>query len=1397
MTIVPRTCTELRDEKGAVGSPPISSKPLAAFRDYPAYVLLGDPGMGKSTAFHEEVAALGAQGQFVTARDLATLHAGSHPEWKGKTLFIDGLDEIRAGQADPRMPLDRIRSTLEKLGNPCFRLSCRPADWLTNDQQNLAAISPSGEVTVLSLDPLNRQQVAELLKADSNVPDVPNFVKEAEARGMEGLLHNPQSLYLLARAVHDGEWPGGRKETFEKACLTLAGEHNEEHLSITPRQDPKRILDTAGRLCAVLLVSGASGCATITSKADDANKADANYPLMTDCGPSDDDCRQAVSSRLFRHAQEGRAEPVHRQIAEYLAARHIAKLIEDGLPALRVLALISGPDETVVSELRGLSAWLAAHSPLARPHLIERDPVGVALYGDISALAAEERQALFDSAVREPRKLAPTYRTATAFASPAAPAMAQTRAPGAERTISAAFASLATPAMASVLEHSIRKPPSGPDGELVADFVLRLLREAPPLTSRSDTIFEAARDDRPSAYSRASGSTLSDTIFKVVRDDRRWPRARHAALTAFLHYNQHTDGRSNLLPLLHDIAERRVADPNDELLGQLLTVLYPQQVPPGSVWDYIKESDEDYFGAYWCFWVLHLPSLSSHKDLGQLLDLCCDRLPELEQAGSSMLESCIARLLVRGLETDGDELEVTRLYSWLDAGVRLRVGQYASRDDAASIRDWIEARPDRHLDLLLEGMWRLPDDHWHAGYEAFQRLFGASVSAEFFWECATRAKSMYDRHRSRAESLLRFAVQYGSLDPERLRRLLADNPGLSAFLQPLLAPLPPSPDLDQIKEQEQRRHQDRLRKAQDELKHLQDNESALRNNKAPPALLNGLARTYFGDCMGFTPDLGIRRLKELVAGRKPLLDAAKIGLRLTLERRDMPDAGQILEQRLSSKLHYLCWPYLAGLAEAERTGTLTSDWWTDARMRRAIAIYYGYGHGDYQPSWYQHLIAEHPATVASVQVQFAGALFSQGIDNTGNTNIWHLAFDRAHAKVARQACLALLRAFPARARSNLLGALEYLLLAAAQHADRTEFERLIDLKLSRKSMPACHRGRWLATGCCIAMTKFAPSAKRFLCAGRQQARTLHFASFFCPQGHGSRPVESDGTDLAALLIRFVGRFVAPDKVSEGLVTPVMEASTLVGHCIRVVAGDPSPQAADTLDDLLHDPQLSSWRPALARAADDQSVIRRDHQYRHPTAEEVAKAFQGGAPAGVADLTALVLDRLDELELRMRSGSTDDWKAFWNEHGHSKPKNPKPEESCTQALVRELRHLCRRKNVKIEREERYPNNVRPDISVSYGDYRVPIEVKRNDSRDLWHAAITQLVDKYSSDPATNGNGIYVVLWFGRDCTPRSPTGTRPATPKDLQQQLEATMGDRERRTVHVRVIDVAPRPVRPK
>ena len=107
------------------------SRTVEEFRGCDAYVLLGAPGVGKTTEFRHEVAHSG--GHYVTARDFLTFD--ERPEWRGTTLYIDGLDEMRAGSPDGRTPLDGIRRRLDALGRPRFRLSCRDADWFEDNDR--------------------------------------------------------------------------------------------------------------------------------------------------------------------------------------------------------------------------------------------------------------------------------------------------------------------------------------------------------------------------------------------------------------------------------------------------------------------------------------------------------------------------------------------------------------------------------------------------------------------------------------------------------------------------------------------------------------------------------------------------------------------------------------------------------------------------------------------------------------------------------------------------------------------------------------------------------------------------------------------------------------------------------------------------------------------------------------------------------------------------------------------------------------------------------------------------------------------------------------------------------------------------------------------------------------
>ena len=97
-------------------------------------------------AFTEEAKQPGCA--FVTARQFVRRDPKCHPQWTGRTLFIDGLDEIRAGAGDPRDPLDEIIARLDALGNPPFRLSCRVGSWFEpGDARELASSPGIGELS--------------------------------------------------------------------------------------------------------------------------------------------------------------------------------------------------------------------------------------------------------------------------------------------------------------------------------------------------------------------------------------------------------------------------------------------------------------------------------------------------------------------------------------------------------------------------------------------------------------------------------------------------------------------------------------------------------------------------------------------------------------------------------------------------------------------------------------------------------------------------------------------------------------------------------------------------------------------------------------------------------------------------------------------------------------------------------------------------------------------------------------------------------------------------------------------------------------------------------------------------------------------------------------------------
>ena len=408
---VPRTCTQLKGG-GQLPASDALPTPMAAYRGVHAYVLLGDPGSGKTTALQAESEALGDKALFITARDFL-LHATVPNELCGKTLFIDGLDEVRAGKSDARTPFDEIRRLLIQLGRPRFRISCREADWLgENDRQGLSYVVPNSSLAVLRLEPLTEADILSILRDSLGVRHPGDFVMQARQAGLEGLLDNPQTLELLARAVNQGDgWPESRLEVFELACREMANESNQEHQLAAPHSpSTDSRIDCAGRLCALLLISDKAGYSL------DVQDAGGDWISRNPCGGEDpQDLHSAVSSKLFRADSERYFSPIHRQIAEFLGAKHLARLIADRLSPRRVLALITGGDGAAVTALRGLSAWLATYSEPVRAELISKNPVDLGIYGDLGAFSGDDKGRVLDALLAQPMSLSRALFNCTRF----------------------------------------------------------------------------------------------------------------------------------------------------------------------------------------------------------------------------------------------------------------------------------------------------------------------------------------------------------------------------------------------------------------------------------------------------------------------------------------------------------------------------------------------------------------------------------------------------------------------------------------------------------------------------------------------------------------------------------------------------------------------------------------------------------------------------------------------------------------------------------------------------------------------------------------------------------------------------------------------------------------------
>lgn len=1354
--LVSRTAVEV-----TIGKPgeDRAERPIEAYAECNAFVLLGEAGAGKSTEFRR-VAEETKDGHYVTARNFLAL--AIRPEWRNRTLFIDALDERRAGSRDRRAPLDEIRSKLDQLDRPRFRISCRSVDWLgLNDQRHLSEVSRNGKVKILYLNPLEDRDVMEILKGANLIPAPKEFVQEAKEYGLGTLLTNPLTLQLLAKSVAEQDWPRTRTEVYLRASRLLVSEQNEEHqLGAGPHISDDQKLHAAGRLFAIQILSGAEGysiskndggsCINISSaQVDDPNVANA-----------------VLHSGLFKQGAPGQYVAFHTAIAEFLAGRFLANEVGNGLPAGRVHSLMAGYDGVTLPQFRAVAAWIATHSPKCRRELVSADPIGAMLDGDVATFPVADRIHVLES-IDTKSKDNPWFILNVQYDDPR-------------------FGSLASADMAAYYARSLGSPSRTDSHQVHAFFLLNVLKHGRPV------------------------SEISDVALRVVEDDTWWPKVRIEALRVLIGLpSSNSRRRDVLLNLLRRVDSGEVADIDDRIRGFLLRDLYPEVIGPDQILDYLlRQKGQGLFETYRAYWY---PSIAERSTVAQRAVLM-DRLTDFFTEGPRILQGhtvgvdpffdFIESLVTRTIPESGSDVTPHRLFRWLEILTRaeLRVSSRA----LYQVHAWLAKRNE-----LLRQVFECCVDHCleQANFkhclDRIEQYLGLAYAPNYAQMCMSAAARIQSHEASlvleeHARSVLRTTTA-------QIAQQATDLSPPTKVGGPVALPSDQDQQVVDVVRSQDPSVDSTARNRYEEFKAQED---ALLENRCDPATLFRLARIYFGEHPENSAGSPIARLRDSLLDDDELVAAARFGLRNTISRWDLPGVSEFARMFAKGQMHYFALPVLAGIEEIDLDSDLQFGSSGNVCKRLALILHFGMPRMNPDPwrknsaeerslptpAWYDRLARDESAVVAREFVRYARLKL-----RSRTSLLWEAASldsEPNYSTIAAIAAAPILRMFPVRTSSSELAVLAKLLGVARRHCDRGEFVAVVQEKLQSRSMSIAQRVYWLTAAFLAEPRTYRSAFEGILGASQLRIRRVVEFLWHWPEGQTSQELFGclRETDLA-YLIEVLGSSHSPEppysaSENDPSASQALYVDDFMNELIKLLGNCTSREATEALERIRSDESLRPWRFSIGRAADNQRAIRREAEFSYGSADAVCRVLSGREPANSADLAALTVSALKELAERIRNSNTSDWKQYWTGSEDISECRPHNENNCRDALLSDLGASLSNIGIDCQPEPNYLDGKRADIRVAFLGFGIPLEVKKSNHPRVWSSIRSQLIPKYTQDPECDGCGIYVVFWFGREFLQPPPSGRKPSDPKQMREMLIASLEEDERRKIAVVVVDVS-------
>ncbi|SED78795.1 hypothetical protein SAMN02787142_3839 [Burkholderia sp. WP9] len=1341
---IERTATLKSSESGS------HSRFLSDWQHLDAYVLLGEPGSGKTTAFKAEAKRMGDAAFYITARDFAVLELPAAA--KGKTLFIDSLDERRTDSVSPFTALDEIRLSLQRAGYPRFRLSCREADWVRNGDVDLQAVSPSNTVEALWLNPLNDAEILELLGKllPSTAVGAVEFLEEARSRKLAPLLSNPLLLKLLVDVVQKADWPESRSATYAAACNLLVREHNRVHLMTRPVRNSmsaENLLAAAGKLSAVMLLSNSSA---MQIGAPDTPVDGVFHIDDLPSGMNIDKATAiaALDTKLFSVDGDLRV-PVHRTVGEYLAGHAIGELVtRHGLPLQRILAVMSVAGTQTVDVLRGVYAWLTLFCVKDREFLASRDPLGLVLYGDVKPFSVGQKTKLL-MALQRVATENPWFRNENWEAHP--------------------FGALGTADMEPTFAHFLKDESREPGHEALVVCILDAIRYGETFPG------------------------LAGTFEEIARDSTRAQRVRLGAVAAWLRDGAFEQDAARRL--LHDVSTGAVRDSNDEVLGELLDCLYPAHLLVREALACCRPAkQQNLIGQFRMFWAVEFNRRLPDEDLIPAIEALhellsapavCDDIDTGSRA-YDMTREVAARVLVRAVEAEGETIPASQLWKWLSIGLD-KYGSAGLESSAIKfLSDWLSNRPEMQRRLVLERLAQMPGDAKPVRFDSLEScLYDAKRPADWYsWLLVQASASANDVFVENCVDRASFAAvnlhEKFEITLEHLEVWVAANrkrwPHAEQWMQRNTAW-----QLDSWQRRESERKQQvegrRLEERTERQSNFGERLRGLLTGNSDSWLVREIALAYnemFSNIQGETP---LQRVADLLVVDIGVAEQAIGALKRLVVANDLPSLSSIISVgRKAGHSYNSSYPALLAARLCHSDGADVKSW--KPSVVDALVGFYMMDAGAPLPDWLRALAEHNPGRVSDL-------MFScwEGPLNDGRApNIDTLRFlrDEEAPKILVTKLLPrVLNSMPGDPDERLLHFFNATLLPAAeQHLPRAATSAALAALLTKSELGAEFR---LA----VQMGLFAADPEsqigdiEITAVSRADGPYL-LAKAIEQKGQSLQDALAAHPAIIARMIRVLASTttssISKSADDEDYNAPYDHQSAVLQRFAHLLGASTLPAAGLALHDLRQDPHMDSWRMWLGALLFQHDRNLKNHHYVPPTPVEVANVLANDAPANSRDMAELLRDQLAHIAGKIHFEETNQLDLFYDKDTNG-VFIPKSENACRDVLLTLVRDPMALKAVQIEKESLAAAEKRADMQTSIivqsSRRIVPVEIKKDNHPELWYAWRDQLEPRYMRNPDAEGVGVFIILWFGHK-TKMGPNKEKPKTAKQMAEVMSALM-----------------------